>query len=80
MADDDLNFDDGENTGSASSQKGGKMGGLLPTILKWAAIAVGAIILTVSFVFISLSIINSNAPSTTAVPVSQDYQLKRPEY
>ncbi len=80
MADDDLNFEDGESTGSASSQKGGKMGGLLPTILKWAAIAVGAIILIVTVVVITMSIINSNSPSTTAVPVSQEYQPKRPEY
>ena len=48
MADDDLNFEDGESTGSASSQKGGKMGGLLPTILKWAAIAGGSRIAGIS--------------------------------
>ena len=56
------------------------MGGLLPTLLKWIAIAVGAIILIVTVVVVTMSIINSNSPSTAAVPVSQEYQPKRPEY
>ena len=81
MADDDLNFEDSDGGGgSSSSSKGGKLGGILPTILKWAAIGVGAIILIVTVVVITMSILNSNAPSTTAVPISQEYTPKRDVY
>ncbi|MGI5172198.1 flagellar basal body-associated FliL family protein [Treponema sp. OMZ 840] len=79
MADDDLNFEDSDS-GAASASKGSKGSGLLPTILKWAAIAVGAIILIVTVVVITMSIINSNSPSTTAVPISQEYAPKRDVY
>lgn len=81
MADDDLNFEDSDGGGgSSSSSKGGKLGGILPTILKWAAIGVGAVILIVTVVVITMSIINSNAPATTAVPISQEYTPKRDVY
>lgn len=79
MADDDLNLDEGDSALTAAPKKSG-MGGLLPTLLKWIAIAVGAIILIVTVVVVTMSIINSNSPSTAAVPVSQEYQPKRPEY
>ncbi|WP_314847334.1 flagellar basal body-associated FliL family protein [Treponema lecithinolyticum] len=79
MADDDLNLDEGDSALASAPKKGG-MGGLLPTLLKWIAIVVGAIILIVTVVVVTMSIINSNSPSTAAVPVSQEYQPKRPEY
>lgn len=81
MADDDLNFEDGEGGGGAPAPaKGSKIGGIVPTILKWAAIVVGAIILIVTVVIVTMSIVNSNSPSTTAVPISQEYTPKRDIY
>ena len=92
MADED-NVDDGlgeEEGGSAAPAKKGGIGGLLPTLLKYIALALGAIILIVTVVIITMNIMGSNKPSQAAIPVSEDYKeiaeelewytsLKRPD-
>jgi len=80
MADDDLSLDDSDIGSSAPQKKGGGMGGLLPGLLKWVAIAVGAIILIVTIVVITMQIVNSNSPTTTIVPITEPYQPKREVY
>ena len=58
MADED-NVDDGlgeEEGGSAAPAKKGGIGGLLPTLLKYIALALGAIILIVTVVIITMNI------------------------
>ncbi len=76
MADDDLSLDDNE-VGAASPEKKGGIGGLLPTLLKWIAIGIGAIILIVTVVVLTMKIVNSNSPTTSSIPVSQEYAGKR---
>lgn len=76
MADED-NVDDGlgeEEGGSAAPAKKGGIGGLLPTLLKYIALALGAIILIVTVVIITMNIMGSNKPSQAAIPVSEDYK------
>ncbi|MFI3258006.1 MAG: flagellar basal body-associated FliL family protein [Spirochaetales bacterium] len=80
MADDDLNLDDGDIGASTSSKKGGALGGLLPSLLKWIAIAIGAIILIVTVVVITMQILGTNQTATTAIPVSADYTPQREVY
>lgn len=81
MADeDDLSLDDTGSIGSAPSQKGGFLGGVLPSLLKWIAISVGGIVIVVTVVVITMSIINSNSPKTVAIPISDEYQPKREVY
>lgn len=78
MADEDMNVDDSDIGMSSSSDKKKKgMGGLLPTLLKWIAIVIGAIILIVTVVIITMKVMGTNNTATVAVPVSPEYTSKR---
>ncbi len=81
MADEeDLGLDDGvEDDGGGSKKKGGA-GGFLPSLLKWVAIGIGAIILIVVVVVITMNIMNKNGSGTVSVvPASSEYTGKREE-
>jgi|WetSurMetagenome_2_1015567.scaffolds.fasta_scaffold400245_2 flagellar protein FliL len=72
----DLNLD--ENAGAAASTKGkGKLGNVLPGMLKWILIAVGAVILIVVVVFVTVKIVQNNSTAATAIPISDDYTAQR---
>ena len=73
--DDDVGLDEGE--GSAPAKKGGGMGGLLPTLLKWVAIGLGAIILIVTVVIITMKIVGGNTSGQAPIPVAEEYNTKR---
>ena len=78
MADEDTSLDDNDLGVSSSSGKKSKgMGGLLPTLLKWIAIVIGAIILIVTVVIITMKVMGTNNTATVAVPVSPEYTSKR---
>ena len=78
--DDDLGLDDNEDVGASVPQKKGGMGALLPTLLKWIAIIVGAIILIVTVVVITMNIMNKNGSGVSSVlPISSEYNAKREE-
>ena len=76
MADDGL---DGLEDGgvSASSGKKGGMGGALPGLLKWVAIALGAIILIVVIVVVTVNVLNKNTTGTPSIPISDEYVTQR---
>ena len=75
MADDGLDgLDEG---GESAPVKKGKGGGFLSTLLKWIAIALGAIILIVVIVVVTVKIINKNTASTPVLMVSDEYQVQR---
>ncbi len=72
---DDMEGDFGEDSGAgAAPAKKGGVGGLLPTLLKYVALAVGAIILIVTVVIITMNIMGSNKPQQAAIPISEDYK------
>ena len=78
MADEDTSLDDNDLDSSVGGKKKGKgMGGLLPTLLKWIAIVIGAIILIVTVVIITMKVMGTNNTATVAVPVSPEYTTKR---
>ena len=82
MADEDIDLDDGGEDAGAGSDTGkkGGLGALLPTLLKWVAIVIGAIILIVTVVVITMNIMNKNGNATASViPVSSEYTSKREE-
>ncbi len=70
--DDDLTLDDGDSGGS-SGKKGGGLGALLPNLLKWVAIGIGAIAFIVTIVVITFNLLNKNAGQQTSIPVSPEY-------
>jgi len=80
---DELDIDGGESpdAGAGKKKKGGALGVLLPTILKFAAIGIGALIFIVTVSAITYKIMNSGGKSQTVVadPASP-YIGKRPLY
>ena len=78
----EIDLDGGESpeASSAPKKKGG-LGGLLPTILKFAAIGLGALIFIVTVAVVTFNIMNTGGKSqtTTGDPASP-YMGKRPVY
>lgn len=76
MADDGLDGLD-EGGDSSASVKKGKGGGLFNSLLKWVAIALGAIILIVVIVVVTVKILNKNTAATPVLMLSDEYQVQR---
>ena len=76
MADDGLDGLEDGGTSASSGKKGG-MGGALPGLLKWVAIALGAIILIVVIVVVTVNILNKNTSGTPSIPISDEYVTQR---
>ncbi|MCR5613428.1 flagellar basal body-associated FliL family protein [Treponema sp.] len=75
MADEDSDIDLGEDSGAAAAPaKKGGLGGILPTILKYVALALGAIILIVTVVIITMNIMGGNKTRQTQIPISEEYR------
>jgi len=79
---DDLGIDGGDAPGADSSvKKSSGLAALLPNILKFAAIGLGALIFIVTVVIITVNILNKGGKSQTGTGDSNDpYTGKRPEY
>jgi flagellar FliL protein len=82
---DDLDVEDIDDGGSPDAgnigKKKGGLGALLPTILKFVAIGLGALVFIVTVSIITYNIMNKGGKSTTVIsdPMSP-YIGKRPEY
>ncbi|MCM1321095.1 MAG: flagellar basal body-associated FliL family protein [Bacteroides sp.] len=79
MADDDLSIDDNDAM-PVSEKKSGGIGSLLPVLLKWVAIIIGAIILIVTVVVITMNVMNKNVPAQAPLPTSPEMTGSRPKY
>jgi flagellar FliL protein len=80
---DDIDLEGGEPDGLTSSPKKkiSGLGALLPKLLKYAAIALGAMIFIVVIVAIALRIMNRGGqPQTQLAEPTSPYVGKRPEY
>jgi flagellar FliL protein len=80
---DDLNIDDGDSpdSGGGKKKKGGALGALLPTILKFAAIGLGALVFIVTVAVITYNLMNKGGKTQTVVTdPSSPYIGKRPNY
>jgi len=84
MADDADFFDGGDSPESDSGpakKKGGGLGGLLPSILKFVAIGLGALIFIVTVSVITFNIMNKGGKNQTVVSdPNSPFVGKRPEY
>lgn len=72
MADDDeLNLEGGD---AAAADSGAKKGsGMLPMLLKWVAIVLGALIFIVTIVVVTVNIMGGAGKNQTVIPVSEEY-------
>lgn len=74
MADDEeINLEDGGGDSGAAPAKKGKLGGVLPGLLKWIIIALAAIIVIVVVVIVTVKITSKNSTQATAIPSSEEY-------
>jgi len=80
---DDLDLEGGDapDAGGAPKKRGGGLGNLLPNLLKFVAIGLGALIFIVTVSVITYNIMNKGGKSQTVIsdPASP-YVGKRPEY
>jgi flagellar FliL protein len=81
---DELDIDDGESPEASTGggkKKGGALGALLPTVLKFAAIGIGALIFIVTVSVITYNIMNKGGKAQTVVTdPSSPYVGVRPTY
>ncbi len=75
MADDGLDgLDEGSDVSPAKKNRGG---GIIASLLKWIAIALGAVILIVVIVVVTVKILNKNTTSAPVTMISEEYQVQR---
>lgn len=74
MADDD-DLDMGDEGGAPAAKKGGS--GFLPTLLKFVALGLGAVILIVTVVIVTMKIMGGNSTQQAVVPVTEEYNTSR---
>ena len=78
MADDDMILDD--DSSESSSKKGSGIGSVIHGALKWVAIGIGAIILIVTVVIITMNIADSNTTQQAVIPINEAYTPTREIY
>jgi len=80
-SEDFLENEGGEAEAGAPKKKGKGLGSLLPNILKFAAIGLGALIFIVTVCVITFNIMNKGGKTQTVITdVNSPYVGKRPEY
>ena len=77
---DELNLDDGDSSGAGSQKRGFGLAALLPNLLKFAAIGLGAIIFIVTVSVITYNFLNKAGNSQTLIPSNSPYIGPRPQY
>jgi flagellar FliL protein len=82
MGDDDgLDLGGEDVTGiDSSSKKSGGLGGLVPNLLKFVAIGLGALIFIVTVAVITYKILSSRGESQTVIDPTSEYIGTRPQY
>jgi flagellar FliL protein len=78
---DELNIDDGDaGVADAAPKKASGLGALLPNLLKFVAIGLGALIFIVTVSVITYNILNQGGRSQTVIPENSPYVGSRPQY
>ena len=73
---DDINLEGSEaGAGEGGSKKGGS--GLLPQLLKWVAVALGALVFIVTVVVVTVNIMGGSGKSQSPIPISEEYTGQR---
>jgi flagellar FliL protein len=82
MSDQEL-LDDGEVGGDEGEKKksgGGRLGNLLPTLLKFVGLGLGAVILIVTVSAITYGLLSKSGKQQTAIPITESYLGTKPQY
>ena len=77
--DDAAALGDMEGEAPAGGKKGG-LKGAVPQVLKFVLIGVAAVIFIVTIVVITTKILNKGGSAQTAIPISEEYTVKRESY
>jgi flagellar FliL protein len=77
---DDIDLGDGDAPGTESPKKASGLAALLPNLLKFVAIGLGALIFIVTVSVITYNILNKGGQSQTAIPANSPFVGSRPEY
>jgi flagellar FliL protein len=82
MSDQEL-LDEGDVGGGEGEKKKsgvGRLGNLLPTLLKFVGLGLGAVILIVTVCVITYSLLSKGGKQQTAIPVTESYLGTKPQY
>lgn len=71
---DDINLEGGDAGALEGAKRPGGGGGLIPQLLKWVAIVLGALIFIVTIVVVTVNIMGGTGKTQTSIPVSEEYQ------
>src|SRR5215510_9573098 len=77
---DDLDLDGGETAGAATPKKASGLAALLPNLLKFVAIGLGALIFIVTVSVITYNILNRGGQSQTIIPSNNPFVGSRPTF
>jgi len=81
MADNDLmdEHDDMQDDASSSMKPKRGVGGLIPMLIKWVAVVLGAVIFIVTVVIITMNVRDKKGKSHSEYPISEEYRDTRDE-
>jgi flagellar FliL protein len=78
---DELDLDGGDAAGlNSSSKKSSRLAALLPNILKFVAIGLGAVVFIITVAVITVKIMGGGGKAQTSTDPASPYMSKRPEY
>ena len=77
---DELELESGETPGVSGPKKASGLGALLPNLLKFVAIGLGALIFIVTVSVITHNILNRGGSSQTAIPSTSPFVGVRPQF
>jgi len=76
----ELDLDGGDSPGAETTKKTSGLAALLPTLLKFVAIGIGAVIFIVTVSYITYTILQKDGRSQTIIPTNSLWEGPRPQY
>ena len=77
---DELDLEGGESPGMDAPKKASGLAALLPNLLKFVAIGLGALVFIVTVSVITYNILNKSGKSQTVIPSNSPFVGSRPQY
>ena len=80
MADSHDDIDLGDDAPASAPKKASGLSALLPNLLKFVAIGLGALIFIITVTVITVNVVNKGGSSQTVIPSASPFQGARPQY